>query len=69
LQEELGQLHPGDTIQLKIQSSGRQHTVQWKLGSREEIEFELKNVDHITPQQKARRAAWLKGESQGEARP
>ena len=68
-QEELGQLHPGDTIQLKIQSSGRQHTVQWKLGSREEIEFELKNVDHITPQQKARRAAWLKGESQGEARP
>jgi predicted metalloprotease with PDZ domain len=68
-QEKLGQLHPGDTIQLKIQSSGRQRTVQWKLGSREEIEFELKDVDNITPQQKARRAAWLKGESQGEARP
>ncbi|PYT58723.1 MAG: hypothetical protein DMG46_11025 [Acidobacteria bacterium] len=68
-QERLGQLHPGDTIQLKIQSSGRQHTVQWKLGSREEIEFELKDVDNITPRQKARRAAWLKGEAQGEARP
>jgi len=43
--------------------------VQWKLGSREEIEFELKDVDNITPRQKARRAAWLKGEAQGEARP
>jgi len=64
-QEKLGQLHPGDTIQLKIQSSGRQHTVQWKLPSREEIEFELKDVDNVTPQQKAHRAAWLKGESQG----
>ncbi len=68
-QERLGQLHPGDTIQLKIQSSGRQRTLQWKLGSREEIEFELKDVDNITPRQKARRAAWLKGEAQGEARP
>src|SRR5437868_8784549 len=68
-QEKLGQLHPGDTIQLKIQSSGRQHTVQWKLGSREEIEFELKDVDNITPQQKARRAAWLKGESLGGTSP
>ena len=68
-QEKLGQLHPGDTIQLKVQTSGRQRTLQWKLGSREEIEFELKDVENITPQQKARRAAWLKGESQGEARP
>ena len=68
-QEKLGQLHPGDTVQLKIQSYGRQHTLQWKLGSREEIEFELKDVDNVTPQQKAHRAAWLKGESQGEARP
>src|SRR5881227_1630884 len=68
-QEKLGQLHPGDTIQLKIQSSGRQRTLQWKLGSREEIEFELKDVDNITPRQKARRAAWLKGESLGGTSP
>ena len=68
-QEKLGQLHPGDTIRLKVQSSGRERTLQWKLGSHEEIEFELKDVDNVTPQQKAHRAAWLKGESQGEARP
>ncbi|HEV2733093.1 MAG TPA: PDZ domain-containing protein [Terriglobales bacterium] len=68
-QEKLAQLHPGDTIRLKVQSSGRERTLQWKLGSREEIEFELKDVDNISPQQKARRAAWLKGESQGGTSP
>jgi hypothetical protein len=40
--------------------------VQWKLGSRSEVEFHLRDVENITPQQKARRAAWLKGESQQE---
>jgi predicted metalloprotease with PDZ domain len=68
-QEKLAQLHPGDTIRLKVQSSGRERTLQWKLGSREEIEFELKDVDNITPQQKAHRAAWLKGESLGGTSP
>ncbi|HEV2716130.1 MAG TPA: PDZ domain-containing protein, partial [Terriglobales bacterium] len=68
-QEKLAQLHPGDTIRLKVQSSGRERTLQWKLGSREEIEFELKDVDNITPQQKAHRDAWLKGESLGGTSP
>src|SRR5207248_1747987 len=68
-QEKLAQLRPGDTIRLKVQSSGRERTLQWKLGSREEIEFELKDVDNITPQQKAHRAAWLKGESLGGTSP
>lgn len=68
-QEKLAQLHPSDTIRLKVQSSPRERTLQWKLGSREEIEFELKDVENITPQQKAQRAAWLKGESLGGTSP
>jgi predicted metalloprotease with PDZ domain len=68
-QEKFAQLHFGDTIRLKVQRSGGEQTVQWKLGIREEIEFELKDIDNITPQQKAHRAAWLNGESQGAARP
>jgi len=43
--------------------------LHWKLGSREEVEFELAEVDNITRQQKARRDAWLGGEAQGAARP
>ena len=38
--------------------------VQWKVGSREQVEFDVKDVDNVTTQQKARRAAWLKGEAQ-----
>ncbi len=43
--------------------------LHWKISSREEVEFELKDLDHVTPQQKARRTAWLKGESEGDAHP
>ena len=43
--------------------------MSWKVASKDEIEYQLKNVESITPQQKARRAAWLKGEAEGGARP
>jgi hypothetical protein len=33
------------------------------MGSRQEIELELTDLDKVTPEQRARREAWLKGES------
>jgi predicted metalloprotease with PDZ domain len=63
---QLAQFHPGDSLQLKVRGEAGERTVQWKLGSRSEVEFHLRDVENITPQQKARRAAWLKGESQQE---
>ncbi|MBZ5720481.1 MAG: hypothetical protein LAO03_08870 [Acidobacteriia bacterium] len=66
---QLAELRPGDTIHLRVRSLRGEREIHWKLASREEVEFELKDVDNITPQQKARRAAWLHGESQGDARP
>jgi len=38
--------------------------LRWKMASRQELDFELINLDKITPEQQARRAAWLKGEDQ-----
>ena len=38
--------------------------LQWALGARQELELELIDLDKITPEQQARRAAWLKGEDQ-----
>ncbi len=67
--ERLAELHPGDTLHLRVRNRRGEREVHWKVGSREEVEFELKDVDNTMPQQKARRAAWLKGESQGAARP
>ena len=57
-------VRPGDTIRVRIRNSSGEHELHWTLGSREEIELDLSDLDKITPEQKARRAAWLKGEAQ-----
>jgi predicted metalloprotease with PDZ domain len=67
--EALELLRPGDTLKLRVRREGHERDLQWRLGSKEEVEFQLQDVENITPQQKARRAAWLKGEPQEEARP
>ena len=69
LDRQLANLRAGHTLRLHIRNRQRERELNWKLASRTEVEFELKDVDNITPQQKARRVAWLKGESQAEAHP
>ena len=61
---KLRELHPGDMLHLRVRHQGSEHDVQWRIGTREEIEFDLKDVENVTTQQRARRAAWLRGESQ-----
>ncbi len=70
-EQRLSELRPGDTLRLRVRNSGGERELHWKLAHREEVTFELKDVDNITPQQRARRAAWLKGESRAseESRP
>ena len=67
----LGALRTGEMIHLRVRNSTGEHNLQWRVGSREEVEYILTDVDNVTAQQKARRAAWLRGESQpaGDARP
>jgi len=67
----LADLRPGATIHLRVRNRRGERELQWKVGAREEVEFGLRDVENVTAQQKARRAAWLKGESQpaGEMRP
>jgi hypothetical protein len=38
--------------------------LKWKVGSREEVSYEIKDMENITAEQRAQRAAWLKGEAQ-----
>ena len=65
-ERRLGSLRPGDVIRLRVRQRGNERDLQWKVGSREEAEYRLVDVANITPEQRARRAAWLKGESQEE---
>lgn len=62
--QKLVEVAIGDTLRLRVRDAAGERELHWKVGSREEVEFELKDMDNITAKQKARRAAWLKGESQ-----
>jgi predicted metalloprotease with PDZ domain len=62
-ERRLAELRPGDMLRLRLHSSRGARELQWKLAQREQLAFELKDVDNITPQQRARRTAWLRGES------
>jgi len=63
--EEMQRLTPGDTLTVKVRSrrSGERE-LKWKVGSRQEITYQVKDLDQVTSDQRARRAAWLKGEAQ-----
>jgi len=67
--EPLARLNPGDTIQLKVSRRHGEQILSWNAGSRQEITFQLKDVDNLTAEQRARRAAWLKGEAQTDGVP
>jgi predicted metalloprotease with PDZ domain len=63
--QEIGQLTAGDTITLKVRSRrGADRDLTWKVGSREEVSYDFESVENTTAEQRARRAAWLKGEAQ-----
>jgi predicted metalloprotease with PDZ domain len=58
-------LSPGEMLSLKVRSRrGGERDIQWKLGRRVEISYQLKDMENTTADQLSRRAAWLRGESQ-----
>jgi predicted metalloprotease with PDZ domain len=63
--QEMARLTAGDTVTLKVRGRrGGERELKWKIGSHEEISYELKDMEQVTAEQQARRAAWLKGEAQ-----
>jgi predicted metalloprotease with PDZ domain len=61
---QVAEVRPGETIRLRVRNSGGERELHWKLAGQQELKFELTNLDKITPEQRERRAAWLKGEGQ-----
>jgi len=63
--QEMSRLNPGDTVTVKVRGRrGGERELKWKVGSHDEITYELKDMENLTAEQRARRAAWLKGEAQ-----
>ncbi len=66
--QELARLNPGDTLSLRVRGRrGAERQLKWKVASRQEISYEVGDLDHVTDTQLARRAAWIKGEDQSAA--
>lgn len=63
--QALTRLRPGDTLTVRVQSRrGDDRELKWKVGSAQEVSYEVENLEDVTDQQRARRTAWLKGEAQ-----
>jgi predicted metalloprotease with PDZ domain len=63
--QELARLAPGDMITVKVHSRrGQDRELKWKIGGRQEISYVVKDLEHVTAEQRARRAAWLNGEAE-----
>jgi predicted metalloprotease with PDZ domain len=68
--QELARLAAGDTLTVKARSRrGGERELKWKVGVRQEVSCSVKDLDQVTPDQRARRAAWLKGEAQSVSTP
>lgn len=62
--QQLAQLTPGETVSVKIRSQGPDRELHWKVAARQEISYQVRDLDQITPEQRVHRAAWLKGEAE-----
>src|SRR5580692_7064128 len=63
--QTLIELNSGDTLIVKVRSRrAGERELKWKVGTRQEISYELRDLDQVTPAQRERRTAWLKGEAQ-----
>jgi predicted metalloprotease with PDZ domain len=64
LAEQLAAMTPGTTIKLKVSSRNRTREVKIKLASKEDVDFVFSELPDATPQQRTRRAAWMRGDSE-----
>ena len=63
-EQQLARLNIGDAISVKIRSRGPDRELHWKIGSRQQISYQIDDLDHVTPEQRAHRASWLRGEAE-----
>jgi predicted metalloprotease with PDZ domain len=63
--EDIAALTPDETITVKVRARrGAERELKWKASRRSELTYEFKDLENVSSEQRARRAAWLKGEAQ-----
>jgi predicted metalloprotease with PDZ domain len=68
--EQIAEMNPGSTVKLKVSAKSGTRDVRYKLAAKADIDFVFSDREDITDAQHARRAAWLRGDSEpGDATP
>jgi predicted metalloprotease with PDZ domain len=65
--QTLFSLNRGDELTIKVRGRRGERELKWQVGSRQQLAYELKDLDKVTPEQRACRIAWLKGEAETSA--
>ncbi len=61
---EISTLRPGDLVELRVASAGGTRRVKFKVGTRAVETYALVEREDVTAAQRARRAAWMRGDSE-----
>ena len=61
---QLARMHVGDSVRLKLQGPAGTREVTFVLSGRATINYALVELQGATPEQRARRSAWVRGDSQ-----
>jgi predicted metalloprotease with PDZ domain len=59
---QLAAMEPGTTVKLKVSSRRGSRDVKYKLLPKQDIDFQLNELPAATAAQRARRAAWIRGD-------
>jgi predicted metalloprotease with PDZ domain len=66
---EVEALEPGTALRLKVVGRRGERELEWNTGFKDEEYFTIEGLADATPQQLARRTAWLKGEDEPAEKP
>ena len=61
---DVSQLREGSTVKLRVANPSGEHTVKIMLVTRQEQQFVLQDLPQVTPEQRAHRAAWVRGDDE-----
>lgn len=64
LGSQIATMRPGDTVRVRVSNRQGSREVRLKLVPHTETDYEFVDAQEVTPQQQARRTAWIHGESQ-----
>ncbi len=64
LDGELSRMRPGSTVRLQIENRKGRREITFRLGTGEQQIYELQDLPSITAEQRAHRAAWIRGDDE-----